>query len=157
MALDKVIDSAQLDADLTAVADAIRSKTGKTDKLTLEQMPGEIEGIEAGGGGGGADSPVWSVRIYEIEIGANNIKNSQDVSDYMISAVDSIEHSIVILKSPLTVDNQLVFCGLYDVPNSKVGLLARWRGGNIMTTSVGTNYDMFIVEGTKYIVYEEAH
>lgn len=35
---------------LTAIANAIRSKTGKTDSLTLEQMPGEIEGIEAGGG-----------------------------------------------------------------------------------------------------------
>lgn len=36
---------------LTAIADAIRSKTGKTDGLTLEQMPGEIEGIQTGGGG----------------------------------------------------------------------------------------------------------
>lgn len=36
---------------LTAIADAIRSKTGKSDKLTLEQMATEIEGIEVGGGG----------------------------------------------------------------------------------------------------------
>lgn len=36
---------------LTAIADAIRGKTGKTDALTLEQMPGEIEGIQSGGGG----------------------------------------------------------------------------------------------------------
>lgn len=49
MAFDKVVDSAVLDTKLTSVADAIRSKTGKTDKLTLEQMPGEIEGIQAGG------------------------------------------------------------------------------------------------------------
>ena len=34
---------------LTAIADAIRGKTGKTDGLTLEQMPGEIEGIQTGG------------------------------------------------------------------------------------------------------------
>lgn len=51
MAYDKVVDSAELDADLTAIANAIRSKTGKTEGLTLEQMPGEIEGIETGGGG----------------------------------------------------------------------------------------------------------
>ena len=51
MAYDKVIDSAKLDADLTTVADAIRIKTGKTDKLTLEQMPTEIESIQTGGGG----------------------------------------------------------------------------------------------------------
>jgi hypothetical protein len=36
---------------LTAVADAIRGKTGKTEPLTLDQMPGEIAGIVAGGGG----------------------------------------------------------------------------------------------------------
>lgn len=36
---------------LTAVADAIRYKTGKTDPLTLDQMVTEVEGIETGGGG----------------------------------------------------------------------------------------------------------
>lgn len=35
---------------LTAIANAIRGKTGKTDALTLDQMPGEITGIQAGGG-----------------------------------------------------------------------------------------------------------
>lgn len=35
---------------LTAIANAIRNKTGKTDPMTLDQMPAEIEGIEAGGG-----------------------------------------------------------------------------------------------------------
>lgn len=36
---------------LKAIADAIRGKTGKTDGLTLDQMPTEIEKIESGGGG----------------------------------------------------------------------------------------------------------
>ena len=35
---------------LTAIADAIRGKTGKTDGLTLDQMAAEIEGIQGGGG-----------------------------------------------------------------------------------------------------------
>jgi hypothetical protein len=35
---------------LTAIANAIRGKTGKTDALTLDQMPGEIAGIQTGGG-----------------------------------------------------------------------------------------------------------
>lgn len=34
---------------LTAIADAIRGKTGKQNALTLDQMPGEIAGIESGG------------------------------------------------------------------------------------------------------------
>ena len=35
---------------LTLIADAIRSKTGKTDKLTLDAMVTEIDGIETGSG-----------------------------------------------------------------------------------------------------------
>lgn len=37
---------------LTAIADAIRGKTGGTEGMTLEAMVSAIEGIEAGGGGG---------------------------------------------------------------------------------------------------------
>ena len=37
---------------MTAIADAIRGKTGKTDRLTLDQMAAEIAGITGGGGGG---------------------------------------------------------------------------------------------------------
>lgn len=36
---------------LTAIADAIRGKTGGTEGLTLDAMVSAIEGIEAGGGG----------------------------------------------------------------------------------------------------------
>lgn len=39
---------------LTAIADAIRAKTGKSDSLTLDQMPTEIANI-TGGGGSSAD------------------------------------------------------------------------------------------------------
>lgn len=38
---------------LSAIGDAIREKTGKEDKLSLDQMPVEIASIETGGGGGG--------------------------------------------------------------------------------------------------------
>ena len=34
---------------MTAIADAIRQKTGKTGLLTLDSMPGEIQGITGGG------------------------------------------------------------------------------------------------------------
>lgn len=48
MAYDKIVDSTALDTALTDIAEAIRAKTGKTDPLTLEQMPSEIEGISGG-------------------------------------------------------------------------------------------------------------
>jgi hypothetical protein len=41
---------------LNAIGNAIRSKTGKEEKLTLEQMVTEIEGIEVGGSGENNDT-----------------------------------------------------------------------------------------------------
>lgn len=51
MALDKVIDSAELDANLTAVADAIRTKGGTTEQLSFpDGFVSAVEGIQVGGG-----------------------------------------------------------------------------------------------------------
>lgn len=43
---------------LSAIGDAIREKTGKTELLTLDQMPVEIAGIETGGGGSVEIDPI---------------------------------------------------------------------------------------------------
>ena len=51
---------------LTAIADAIRGKTGKTDGMTLDQMVTEIEGIQTGGGGG--DTTALFVEVNNNEI-----------------------------------------------------------------------------------------
>lgn len=51
MALDKVIDSAVLDADLLAVADAIRAKGGTSEQLAFpEGFVSAVEAILASGG-----------------------------------------------------------------------------------------------------------
>lgn len=47
MANYKVVDADKLDVDLTAVADAIREKTGGMEKLTLDDMPEQIGGIKS--------------------------------------------------------------------------------------------------------------
>ena len=52
MALDKVVDSAALDAGMTAVADAIRAKAGTTEPLAWpDGFATAISEIETGGGG----------------------------------------------------------------------------------------------------------
>lgn len=43
--------SLELNTKLTGIADAIRSKTGNSDKLTLDTMKAEIESIQTGGDG----------------------------------------------------------------------------------------------------------
>lgn len=48
---------------LKAIADAIRGKTGKTDGMTLDQMPEEIAGIETGGGTGGVRRVQFTVTL----------------------------------------------------------------------------------------------
>ena len=53
MAMDKVVDSAALDAQLTSIADAIRSKGGTTGQLTLAGMVDAINAIQTGSGGTG--------------------------------------------------------------------------------------------------------
>ena len=42
--------SATVNEKMTAIADAIRAKTGGTEKLSLDGMPAAIESIETGGG-----------------------------------------------------------------------------------------------------------
>ena len=48
---------------MTALADAIRSKTGGTEKLTLDQMATEVNGLQVGGGGeewfNDGDTHIW--------------------------------------------------------------------------------------------------
>ena len=55
---------------LTAIADAIRTKTGKTDTMTLEQMATEISNISVGGGTGDTtmsyDSATGVLTINEV-------------------------------------------------------------------------------------------
>ena len=51
--------------DLQSVADAIRSKTGKTDKMMLAVMPGVIENI-SGSGGDSYPHPPLSIYVYPV-------------------------------------------------------------------------------------------
>jgi len=49
MAIDKAVDSAVLDAKFTAIADAIRGKTGGTETMTEDEMPEQVNAVfEAG-------------------------------------------------------------------------------------------------------------
>lgn len=59
-------------SDLTGIADAIREKTGKTDKMLLADMRGEIAGIS--GGGIGIDCKnVSFVHSYDIDIDETSV------------------------------------------------------------------------------------
>ena len=73
MALDKVVDSAALDAGMTAMADAIRAKAGTTEPLAWpDGFITAISGIETGGGdsaGSVIDKSVTSITSNAAEVG----------------------------------------------------------------------------------------
>lgn len=61
MAYDKAVDSTQLDADLTTVADAIRTKGGTTATLAFPNgFASAIAAISTGGGG----SDLAGIEVY---------------------------------------------------------------------------------------------
>lgn len=53
---------------LTAIAEAIRAKTGKSDSMTLEQMPTEIASITGGGSGGGSADGLVTVTFMNGDV-----------------------------------------------------------------------------------------
>ena len=56
MAVDKLVDSTQLDADLTSVANAIRTKGGTSAQMAFPAgFVSAVNAIPTGGGGGGID------------------------------------------------------------------------------------------------------
>lgn len=89
MAYDKVIDSAKLDADLTTVADAIRSKGGTSEALAFPSgFVSAIESIEVGTGGGSEPSlqylevtPARAAHIYEPDEGYDGFSEVKVTGD----------------------------------------------------------------------------
>ena len=67
MAVDKLVDSVQLDADLTSVANAIRAKGGTSADLAFPA--GFVSAVEAISGGGGGSNPL--TLLTEIHVSSN--------------------------------------------------------------------------------------
>lgn len=84
MALDKVVDSAALDAGIASVADAIRAKAGTTEPLAWpDGFATAISGIETGGGDNAASVIDKSV--------INITSNAAEVGQYAFCECDMLE------------------------------------------------------------------
>lgn len=75
-----------LTSKLTAIADAIRAKTGETGKMTLEQMPAKIGAISGGGGGFDFSQITTTISMFEGSEAASIDLSGLDVSN--VSAMD---------------------------------------------------------------------
>lgn len=73
MAVDKLVDSTQLDADLTSVANAIRTKGGTSASLAFPA--GFVSAIQAiSGGGGGTSYTLLASGTYTKTADGNNME-----------------------------------------------------------------------------------
>ena len=88
MAFDKVIDSAKLESEITATANAIREKTGTSEKIQWEENTGfatAVNAIAVGGGSGGSSADVRYVTFMDdtgtIEYGKKAVAVGDDCAD----------------------------------------------------------------------------
>lgn len=84
-----------VNSKMTAIANAIRAKTGKNELLTLDDMPIEIAGIETGSGNGG------DYDIIAIPEGDGHIL---DITDAEGSSTPDDSSSIEICKLCISCD-----------------------------------------------------
>lgn len=86
MALDRVVDSAALDADLTAIADAIRGKTGGADTLAFpDGMISAIAGISGESGGGALNAYMTKVTPEE-DVQSIVVTHNLGTTDILLAA-----------------------------------------------------------------------
>ncbi len=147
MSVNKLVDSTQLDSDLTSVANAIRAKSGGSSQLAFPAgFVSEIQAIPSGGGGMTLD---WAT-IQEVTVGANSVTSTSGVSTYF----SGYNYKFIMLASDLTVNNQFVL-GFSANATGALDQGYRWRGGKVVAATVGANYDCVLVEGSKYYLIFE--
>lgn len=118
---------------LTAIADAIRAKTGDSEKLSLDDMPTAIASIETGGGGGFDPEKMYAVRV--------DVPGRTTVTVYTKTSVfgDPTESTLSTSRTPETYTLQ---------PTSFIAFSTAPRmATNLASIGLCNGLDMYIVNG----------
>lgn len=142
MAYDKAVDSAQLDADLTAVADAIRTKGGTDAQLAFPSgFVSAVQAIETGGGNAGIIAQdviiaTESMTIYEI-LNAVEVKAVYKNSLFLMGCYDDVTPN----RGSYTISNYFIWHSGQTV----LATADMWQGGQ---KSFATFKTLAMNEGT---------
>ena len=144
MAVDKLVDSTQLDSDLTSVANAIRTKGGTSAQLAFPSgFVSAIQNIPSGGGGSGIEyTPVNCVTVLNnSSVGYNN---NFKIPEFLIKDVKKIEANVKF-------DSSLQHCIWFATININTGatqvpFVDKATGSQITVSAGSTDSDGF----TKY-------
>lgn len=142
MAYDKAVDSTQLDAGLTEIANAIRTKGGTEEQLIFPGgFASAIQAITTGGGAG-VDIVITSTITNPTEF-ANVISNSTGLAQYVFA--------VKAYKNGVMVNNQAL-CGAVI---NNVGCGIRYRDGAYNPIYAWSDsYDFFMTIGDIYTIWE---
>lgn len=159
MAFDKVIDSATLDAGMTATANAIREKTGGIDPIVWDAVNGfkaAVEGIEAGSGGEGFSDGNLSFSEHIVTVGEDNgVTNHVNLMSYFFSMVGEKSIFAYSLIGVADTYNQAIMGSGFNCEGIENKICYRYRDGYISVPAALGNaaYDAALVVGTQYKVY----
>lgn len=141
MAYDKVIDSGKLNSALTATANAIRSKTGKTAKITWNESTGfasNVNSISTGGGGG--EIPTGVCESLTINF------SGYECDLLFVSRNGEYEQMYIGGETPFTIENVDV-----NTPVFTVGLLYVF---GFFQVSESTNINALLLDESGYCILE---
>lgn len=129
------------DTELTAVADAIRAKSGGSSQLVFPSgFVSEIGAIS-----NGEPFPGFMTDSETITIGENSVNNTSDAKTYF-SSYDLTNGFLYLVETP-TVNNQLLM-----VMRNKSA--CRIRGGALNDPAWGDSaYDCKLIAGTHYVLW----
>ena len=140
---------------LTAIADAIRAKTGNSGGLTLAQMPGEIAGIQAGSDGGFTDGNLmFSEHIVTVEA-ENGVTNHGNLMQYFANVTGKTVFAYSLMGIADTNNQPICGSGIVSSNVALQGVCYRYRNGynSIPSGLANVAYDAALVVGTQYKVY----
>ena len=111
MAVDKLVDSTQLNSDLTSVANAIRAKSGGSSQLAFPAgFVSEIGNIPSGGGNGGLANMVdVNSQDYQFAYMLMKLKKGETVGGTVTFTSAFANTSQLLIATGLTVLHGIIF------------------------------------------------
>ena len=165
MAVDKLVDSTQLDACCTAEANAIRAKTGGSSQIAYDwaNSKGFADAIAAIPSGGGSSTSVdvetSNIRMVwaEVTVGANTVTKASQVVPYLLGLAgfptSDYRAAWFGAKTYAAYFNNMAICSeVSQSANDNFSKFYRYRNGAPASTTTGVNYDASLAPGDVYYI-----
>lgn len=156
MSADKLVDSTQLDSDLTSVANAIRAKSGGSSQLAFPAgFVSEIQAIPSGGGG--LTPPVNAVAQFELTANITAVPSKilldiTGLKSYMVDGNRTYDFSLILWRNDVVsattysqITNTIVLTGRLATNSASANYaIVRYSTSSSASSNVGGNGDSIL-------------